>query len=1494
MNLQLLPDKFYYKYGIRKITDFVAPKVLDLNSVVLPYFSSLHFYNIDKEVIPDKVHCRLLKFVKKADLFFPIEYIEPVYTSYNRKTVNENSFVYKIIKDNSIVDFNVLTSYKLYKDLKLRSQDFKYRTPVVSYNYINEFYRYKPTQFEYYYKYFNSSKTIFKNIMIMDSNIDKKKLHYPMQHYIVYDIPDFLYTKEVYLKYIKEEKPTIKMLKLFYEYEHMFLLDFIRSFFKGLKDKSVFNTLFTDSNRNNLMKNTTLILRDNDKGIFLNLFFVYSLIDELDMVSEENIKTFIEPGSINLAEEDIVKYLETNNKINPKKFFNLFYFMLKLIKKLPAFTPEEIDKGSHIDKVSELLNIDLNSEAASKVESKLIKHLVNNEKDNLIGKIKQVVTNKEEQVKNTNKTNDTKTIEDILNTKNDDIEDILNIEKQKDENDVVENLTYTTKYAKKADIEKIINEQPTVIKETEEMLNELYTNKLLDTSKYNKLNKIMQETLNKKDPFTNKKIKEVMVTKPEELIIDNNLKKLPIKPKVIKNDVEAEDTIKARNIHYFKNIYGKDMIQSIMSIQRAGLIVKDIRVNEHEDILGEYQNIEIDVSDLGKSTYTIKTKIPKVDPKTGTYIISGNRYFLRNQKTDIPIKKIAYNKVSLSSAYGKIFVVKAQHKKNDRGFSIKKELNKLVEDNIVKNLVSGTIKTFSLRLPNDYAEISRYTKSFVYKGLKFNFTFPNRKELLHNDKLDLDKIEQKGKYVLTGITPKKEPIVMDFNNCLFVYSNNKYIPISKVIKVETTSNCATIIDVLNLDKSKIKKEFSSVLIYKQYIPVVLLLMYYMGLEVLLKALKVKYEILDGKKNIKGDNIISIKFKFNTLVIHIDNQLQSMILEGLKYYSKFMSKTDIDIFNNKDSIKAIFKDLGFKLNTITEIELLETLFVDAVTMSILKNLHEPTTFVGLLIRASEMLEDDYYMHPNDMNGFVIKGYERIPQMVYANIVNSIRKKKSEEFFGRSRLTVDPFVPWRLINEDSASVLVDDINPIMTIKQKEDTTYLGWLGRKKESMARQTREFHPSDIGVISESSKDSGDVGITAYMTADPVINSVRGIKENIPVDKMSWANILSTASMLEPFITKDDPKRVTYANIMQSHVVPIKDRKMFPIRTGYETIIPYRSETKYADYAKEDGVVEKVGKNNVKVKYKSGKIDTFTFKDWNSKEESGTSFKHHMAVNVKEKQKVKKGDIIYYDITYFEPDPFEPNVVMYRPGTFIKVAFNETMETHEDATLISERLSKTLMTEYVKSRSIVLDTDVNIKDFKKIGDNVTPNTPLFLLTSKIIGDDKIDKKTLDLMQAFIKDSPKAKYQGTVTKIEVRYNDNKSNMSNSVKKLVEYAEANMINLDTGKKYPGKVDQSYSVNGKSLEEGKIEIKYYLELSERMKTGDKAIIGHQLKTTVTNVNQHPILTESNEEIDMLFSLRGVYARIVNSAFYMGTTATLLNLVGKKAYEMYFGKKK
>lgn len=53
-------------------------------------------------------------------------------------------------------------------------------------------------------------------------------------------------------------------------------------------------------------------------------------------------------------------------------------------------------------------------------------------------------------------------------------------------------------------------------------------------------------------------------------------------------------------------------------------------------------------------------------------------------------------------------------------------------------------------------------------------------------------------------------------------------------------------------------------------------------------------------------------------------------------------------------------------------------------------------------------------------------------------------------------------------------------------------------------------------------------------------------------------------------------------------------------------------------------------------------------------------------------------------------------------------------------------------------------------------------------------------------------------------------------------------------------------------------------------------------------------PLTTEDGEEIDAEFGAESVEARIVNSAYLIGTTSTLMRVIGERAADVYYGKTK
>jgi len=1062
-------------------------------------------------------------------------------------------------------------------------------------------------------------------------------------------------------------------------------------------------------------------------------------------------------------------------------------------------------------------------------------------------------------------------LDKLIDNNLDDVDEENNIEKIVNDNisdSELEKATLLTKEYKTVD--EVLKDTHDGYSDNLSRLEMLKSNKLITTAKYNSLKESLDKQKNVKIdiPGMGKvTLKELLTIEKEDLTISDDEIKLPDDVSVIDKSMN-KDILNVYDKKYIEKVYKKDIANVIFSLQNNGIIIDDYKVEESKSILGGMEVHTINMKLLDGSTSKISFKLPVID-KNGTFTLSKNTYKIRKQKVDLPIKKITFNRVALSTYYGKVNITKATYKKDDLGFYIK--------NNLVKMFSNGEIKSISV-LPNDlqdivvpytYSVFARYIQEVVtLDGYYFNFNYKKRDSILKD--IDLKKIE--GKKTLVG-KKGKEPILMDNKGILY-------------IKDKSIGN---IYEVLKLDTDKLPVEFTNVKIFKTYIPVVVILSFYLGLDNLFKLLKTKYEKVEsGKRVTIGDEHFVVKFKDYKLVIEKDHGLSDIIIAGLNSIKNTIKNIKLSILNNKDDFNLLFNELGLSISYINEIKLLENMYVDPISAEILKEINEPVTFKGLLIRSSELLIDDNYKNPNNVQDMLIKGYERIPGMLYSELVVANRIHMNKSFFGKSKINISPYSVLSKIQDDSSTVLVDDLNPVSMIKQYEDVVSTGMFGRNKDTFTKDTRSIDPSEIGIFSEATKDSGDVGISAYLTAAPKLKNVRGMVDDYDFKKDGTGSLLSTAGLLAPMNTHDDPKRANFTNIMSSHVIPILNSEVPYVRTGYENVLAKRCDPKFAVVALDDGTVTNVTPTTVTVAYKDKK-ETYKIMKWTSKEEAGSAYTHKQISNVKKGDKVKAGDTLIYDPLFFEKDIFNPKRVLYKTAASLNITLFEDIETYEDSCVITNKISKKMGIEVTKIRTFVLDSIDDIENLVKVGDKLDADDKLFTIIDHSVSAMKnIDSKTLEILKELKNSSPKSKYKGVVDDIEIFYNtDEEHGMSKTISKLIEESDKK---LKSKYGYSGKVDSSYSIDGNKLTVGKIVIKIYLIVKENMGTGDKVIISNQLKSTIGNVLEtSPVATGSNDEIDILFSLQSISARIVNSFTAIGTTSKVLELVGKEAIKLY-----
>jgi hypothetical protein len=81
----------------------------------------------------------------------------------------------------------------------------------------------------------------------------------------------------------------------------------------------------------------------------------------------------------------------------------------------------------------------------------------------------------------------------------------------------------------------------------------------------------------------------------------------------------------------------------------------------------------------------------------------------------------------------------------------------------------------------------------------------------------------------------------------------------------------------------------------------------------------------------------------------------------------------------------------------------------------------------------------------------------------------------------------------------------------------------------------------------------------------------------------------------------------------------------------------------------------------------------------------------------------------------------------------------------------------------------------------------------------------------------------------------------------------------------------------------------IKFYITSEVHAGEGDKGVFASQMKTVFGKVLPGEVKTESGVMIDAIFGQISIDNRIVNSPQLIGTTTSLMKVIGKRALKAY-----
>ena len=626
-----------------------------------------------------------------------------------------------------------------------------------------------------------------------------------------------------------------------------------------------------------------------------------------------------------------------------------------------------------------------------------------------------------------------------------------------------------------------------------------------------RLERLLDNSAQIENPFGEGTIDEFRQISDEELQISEEDREL-YKPSGVVDESMAQSTLKSFDKKYIEKVLDKDIANAIMGIENAGVIVRDIEREEHKTISDHYHHYKLRIQPVDGEASTIEFKIPVIR-EDGTMLTNGNTVRMKKQRNDQPIRKVRPDSVALTSYYAKHFVNRSNKKVVNYPHWIQKQIVEIAYDNDDSRVSSiKHIETFDHKLdtPRIYSILAQRFRSIEIEGNTTIYVdYHHRKE--HFGAEQVERVENASAMLFAGISDSY-PIVVGDDNVFYKIS-------------EQIERLGTIEELIGLDRKKAPIEIAEFKSYARSIPAVFALGFHYGLSGLIERIGATHRsVIAGERLQLAENEYAVRFSDETLIFDRDEPLASIIFAGLNRYHSTIINYPRAAFDRQEVYTNVFEENGFKVGFVRELGLSFEMFVDPITEDLLKQMGEPTTLDGLIIRSCELLLSDKHPKETDMQAMLIRGYERIAGNLYKNISSSVRSYRARGVGTNARIEMNPEAVFQQIIQDPSVILVEDTNPIHNLKQSELVSYTGIGGRSRLSMVRRTRVYHDSDIGVTSESTVDSGEVGVNAYLSANPQLINLRGQTALYDPETTGPSSLISTSALNAPATEYDDQR----------------------------------------------------------------------------------------------------------------------------------------------------------------------------------------------------------------------------------------------------------------------------------------------------------------------------------------------------------------------------------
>ena len=640
----------------------------------------------------------------------------------------------------------------------------------------------------------------------------------------------------------------------------------------------------------------------------------------------------------------------------------------------------------------------------------------------------------------------------------------------------------------------------------------------ISAAEYRRMETLATSYQRKKNPLDKSQLfLEMLEIEPEALAISETNKFVEDLDGVIDKSMLSNSLIQFDS-KYITEIMQKDILNVAMVFQKKGCAVKDISVEEVNDLNDSFRVYSIKVvPPYGKET-TCKVRLPIVD-ENGIFKSSGVQYRMRKQRGDVPIRKVAPDTVAMTSYHSKIFVTRSERAAFNltnwlTATIISKGIN--VDDNSVTEMKLSGVFNSKAKLPRHYTILSTKMSAFKSGEYEFHFDYNTQAEYFGQEITDKirESAKQKDRVVTLVGKAGDDYLLMNDQDIIARYNP----------KENSVTPLGTILDIVGIPTDKLPIEYVDVTIMSKAIPLGFILARHIGLGNLLKTLNVDpIRVAKGSHRPLQSDEWAIRFEDETLIFSRKDKLAMSILNGFNRYTRDIKNYSVYMFDKKDVYASILDNNGITVRYLRKIDNIFDLWMDHITENLLIEMEEPTDMFLLFISAATKLLNDDHPAPMDMRYQRDKGYERFAGIMYGELARALEIYSARPMHPNASVDLNPEAVWYGIM-DQTVMPIEQSNPIHSLKEREVVVFRGVGGRSSRSMTAVARMYDVSAIGTVSEATPDNGDVATITYLTADPSYTSVRGTTRTLTKDQYyeTPTKVVSTSMMMSAGADKDD------------------------------------------------------------------------------------------------------------------------------------------------------------------------------------------------------------------------------------------------------------------------------------------------------------------------------------------------------------------------------------